>query len=380
MMQRLTHRLHAVRFQTRGHGFDALASHPVTAALCSSSSKAYSGPHAPRRSPGPLCMPRSASLVGLARRGVIPQNKFIPKCFFCDPVVLNVTVSGVAALPLGDFDGDGNLDIAVWRNAARGTGSPLSVTVLLGDGAGNFRAGRASAGLDGGLAITSLTSGDFNGDGKPDLAVGFYGAEIAILLGDGAGGFAVPSYTPVGSLVGELVAGDFNGEGKLDLAVSLFGYAPGACAVMILLGNGTGNPNAVSSFSAGPVMAVGIEAGDFNGDGNLDVATANEASSFVPGVNTVTVFLCDGTGQFAPAASQNAAGNLLLAAGDFNGDGRLDFATAGNLLLQSAGPLCSITAIVTGPPKQLQVTMQDVGSGLKTIQQDVRREVIRKGS
>src|SRR5215831_10060307 len=60
----------------------------VTAILCSSSSKAPAGLRAPRLSPGPLYMPRSASLVGLARKGGIPQNNSTTECSFCDPVVL----------------------------------------------------------------------------------------------------------------------------------------------------------------------------------------------------------------------------------------------------------------------------------------------------
>src|SRR5436190_18287202 len=64
--------------------------HRVTAIPCSSSSKACAGLRAPRLSPGPLYMPRSVSLVGLARRGVIPQNNSTSKCSFCDPVVLGL--------------------------------------------------------------------------------------------------------------------------------------------------------------------------------------------------------------------------------------------------------------------------------------------------
>ena len=62
--------------------------HRATAVPCSNSSKACAGLRAPRRSPGPLYMPRSVSLVGLALRGVIPQNNSTLKCLFCDPVVL----------------------------------------------------------------------------------------------------------------------------------------------------------------------------------------------------------------------------------------------------------------------------------------------------
>src|SRR5437773_2831156 len=76
----------------------------ATAIPCSSSSKARAGLRAPRRSPGPLYMPRSVSLVGLARRGVIPQNNSTSECSFCDPVIV-VAVSTATYGHLGSQAG-----------------------------------------------------------------------------------------------------------------------------------------------------------------------------------------------------------------------------------------------------------------------------------
>ena len=110
--------------------------------------------------------------------------------------------------------------------------------------------------------------------------------------------------------------GDFNGDGKLDLAV----VNNGSSTVSILLGDGTGNFTLASSPATGS-SPVSVAVGDFNGDGKLDLAVANEGS------NTVSILLGDGTGNFTLAASPaTGLAPVSVAVGDFNGDGRLDLA------------------------------------------------------
>jgi hypothetical protein len=116
--------------------------------------------------------------------------------------------------------------------------------------------------------------GDFNGDGRLDLAVANTCgndpscnslATLSILLGDGTGNFTLASSPVTGGWPLSLVAGDFNGDGKLDLADN---------TVAILLGDGTGTFNLASSPVTG-LYPYSVAVGDFNGDGKLDVATAN---------------------------------------------------------------------------------------------------------
>jgi hypothetical protein len=121
----------------------------------------------------------------------------------------------------------------------------------------------------------SLVAGDFNGDGKLDLAVST-GATLSILLGKGDGTFNVTTFPTTAQFVGTLVTGDFNGDGKLDLAFP----DPFHNLVHLLLGNGDGTFNEVSTTAVGtdPVWAA---AGDFNGDGKLDLAVVNRAGANV---------------------------------------------------------------------------------------------------
>jgi hypothetical protein len=217
------------------------------------------------------------------------------------------------SVAVGDFNGDGKLDLAV-ANSYSGT-----VSIMLGDGTGNFTQGSSVVMPNYGLS--SVAVGDFNGDGKQDLAVaGYEGSTVYILLGDGTGNFSIAS-SPSTPLPLSVAVGDFNGDGKLDLAVA---NANNVCSrpgtVSILLGDGTGNFTLASSSPVGG-CPWSVAVGDFNGDGKLDLATANYAR------NTVSVLLGDGTGNFTLASSPpTGKGPEAVVVGDFNGDGKLDLA------------------------------------------------------
>ena len=218
------------------------------------------------------------------------------------------------SIGVGDFNGDGKLDMAV---ANSGTNY---VTILLGDGAGNFTQASVTV-IFGPL---SIAVGDFNGDGKLDLAAATSINTITVLLGDGTGKFSTAPGSPFSSGISpfSIVTGDFNGDGKLDLAVS---DASGN-GVTVLLGDGTGSfsPSSGSPFAAGG-FPLSVATADLNGDGKLDLVVTNSSD------NTATVLLGDGTGNFAQASgSPVAAGNFpqFAVIGDFNGDGKLDMAVA----------------------------------------------------
>ena len=173
------------------------------------------------------------------------------------PTALNLPLSMV----VGDFNGDGKLDLAV------GNAGDNTLSILLGDGTGNFTSLRRPQ-----RAPTRAEAvGDFNGDGNLDIAVAnFAGNTLSILLGDGTGNFALASSPPTGNNPNFVTVGDFNEDGNLDLAVPNFSSE----TLSILLGDGTGNFTLASSPSTGlQPYAVGV--GDFNGDGNLDLAVAN---------------------------------------------------------------------------------------------------------
>ena len=222
------------------------------------------------------------------------------------------------SVAVGDFNGDGNLDLAVANDCNGGPYScymPGNVSILLGDGTGNFTGAAGGVGAAGN-GSPSVAVGDFNRDGNLDLAVADEGDSLVVIdLGDGTGGFPNFLFPGVGSSPESVAVGDFNGDGKLDLAVT------GSSTTAILLGDGTGN------FTAAPPVAVGgyaVATGDFNGDGNLDLA--------VTGSSTTAILLGDGTGNFTLASSLTVGG-WSVATGDFNGDGDLDLAVPGGILL-----------------------------------------------
>ena len=222
----------------------------------------------------------------------------------------------------GDFDLDGNPDLAI-ADAVTG---PDNLTILLGNVRGRFNPAPGSPAAAGSVP-RSVTVGDFNLDGRPDLAVANTGSNnVTILLGDGTGRFPLnPSLVfAVGTSPFSIVTGDFNRDGKPDLATA----NENSNNVSILLGNGTGRFDPPSG-SRSPIK-VGISPrslviGDFNQDGNPDLAVANSFN------NNVTILLSLGDGGFIQAfGSPIATGNdpLSLTAGDFNKDGRLDLAVA----------------------------------------------------
>ncbi|MBC8116989.1 MAG: VCBS repeat-containing protein, partial [Candidatus Saccharimonas sp.] len=219
------------------------------------------------------------------------------------------------SVAVGDFNGDGKADLAATNYNA--TSSIGSVSVLLGNGIGGFT---PTAPLSVGKQPRSVKVGDFNGDGKADLAVANFGSNtVSVLLGNGAGGFGTESHFAVGINPSSVAVGDFNGDGKSDLAVSNNGSAN----VSVLPGNGAGGFGVETRFAVGGTNPLSVTVGDFNGDGKADLATANYAS------NTVSVLQGNGTGVFA-APTQSAVGTApySVAVGDFNGDGQADLATA----------------------------------------------------
>jgi hypothetical protein len=217
----------------------------------------------------------------------------------------------------GDFNGDGKLDVAIANGGTVGfpaTGRTL--TILLGNGDGTFR---AAANPTTGNVPSGVAVGDFNGDGKLDLAVtNAADNTLSILLGNGDGTFTPAASPATGSGPNGIATGDFNQDGIADLAVTnMFDNT-----VSILLGNGDG------TFTSAGTLATGgnpntVVVSDFNGDGKPDLAIANTGEV---GLN---IFAGNGDGTFtavSSAAVANIAGGdfASVVPGDFNADGKAD--------------------------------------------------------
>ncbi|MBF2075022.1 MAG: VCBS repeat-containing protein [Synechococcales cyanobacterium C42_A2020_086] len=232
-------------------------------------------------------------------------------------------LESAGSMAIADFNGDGNVDLAAIHSGGYVLGSHPAlrqqISLLSGDGKGHFGNERT---LPLGQDTAGIVTGDFNGDGRSDLAVSTFNlpsysygssAGISILLADGTGGFTSTGNFPAISSGSDLLAADFNGDGRLDLATS-GGYLPG---------DGAGKfGTAVYSATSVPLVA-----GDFNGDGHLDFATA-ASGGYGPG--GVSILLGNGTGNYSyPVQVTSGATPRDIVVGDFNKDGKPDLVTVG---------------------------------------------------
>jgi hypothetical protein len=265
----------------------------------------------------------------------------------------------VHSLAVADFNGDGKTDIAFADWGAKFFVGP-SVGVLLnttpaGVSAASFAAAKTFAvGSNGSLGPNPVfvAVGDFNGDGKPDLALANYNlGTVSVLLNTTPAGASTPSFTApqtfaAGSLPNFVVVADFNGDGKPDVAVSNLG----SNTVAVLL-NTTTTGSSTVTFAAQQTFAVGpspeaLAVADFNADGKPDLVAVNSNNG---GGGTVSVLLnTTATGSLTPsfAAQQTFAvgtNPFSVAAADFNGDGKPDLAV-GNTGGSSVSVLLNTTA------------------------------------
>jgi FG-GAP-like repeat len=220
---------------------------------------------------------------------------------------------------LADFNGDGDLDIALSDNQS-------SVVLALGFGDGTFQSAPASTfvvapGSSNLGGSASIASADFNGDGIPDFVVGesssTHGMGLTVFLTQSNGNLAKGvAYAPNDTL-GYVAVGDLSHNGKADIVASNWALP----AVEILAGNGDGTfrPPTLTPI---PGLANGLVIGDFNGDGWPDVALAGTGA-------VVYILLNDGTGSLVSAGTYPISGSgYKLTAVDINNDGKLDLCVA----------------------------------------------------
>jgi Ca2+-binding RTX toxin-like protein len=234
---------------------------------------------------------------------------------FSDAVLSESNSSSAIAIVAQDFNGDGKLDVAIANQDSD------RVAIQLGNGDGTFTSGKAIAVGDQPKAIRA---GDLNGDGKSDLVVATFGeTRVSVLLSQGNGEFRSSTVTVGEKLQPYSVSlGDLDGDGNLDIVTSNF-YAN---SITVLLGKGNGEFRKLDDYAVGSagVAPTGTAIGDFNNDKKLDVVVSNIATN---GKN-VSVLLGDGKGAFVSRMDLPSSGKpVSIQAADFNGDGNLDIVT-----------------------------------------------------
>ena len=237
------------------------------------------------------------------------------------------------AIAVGDLNADGHPDLAITNipiNPISVIGGAITghiggaVAVLLGKADGSFN-GAANFSTGGDLP-SSVAISDLNGDGKRDLAIAHLNSgNVSILLGNGSGSVAFASGSPfsVGTRPASIAVGDFNSDGKIDLAVAT--ADDNAVAILMGLGNGTYAPNVNSPVAVGRRPA-SVALADLNADGKLDLVAADLTDG------KVSVSLGDGTGTF-PTVQDYPVGRypISVAVADLNSDGKLDIVAGNNL-------------------------------------------------
>jgi hypothetical protein len=250
------------------------------------------------------------------------------------------------SLAVADFNNDGNLDIVLANQNL-----PSTVSVYLGNGDGTFKSPISSNTTQGSYFVAV---GDFNGDKVPDIVV-IDSPYVSVLLGNGDGTFQAPIDN--NSFVGpqSLAVGDFNNDHKLDVAV--VGFFGASSSVGVLLGNGDGTLQSSLTYPVSSYAPESVAVGDFNHDGNLDLAAATELGPAI-------VLLGKGDGSFQPEVDYPLSGGYgQIRVADFNRDGNLDLAVTGI----SPSGIGEMLGNGDGTFKPVHIYQSGVSSGLPVV-------------
>ncbi len=224
-------------------------------------------------------------------------------------------------LALADLDGDEALDVVASNLGYGGAAADGAVSVFLNQGAGTLG---AKVDYAVGAWPRGVIAADLNGDGLADVATANYGSsDVSVLLNQGGGAFGLRVDYAVGFGPYPLAVGDFDLNGDLDLVSA----NQQVDTMSVLLNHGEGFFRSRTDHGVG-VSPRQIAFGDVNGDGALDLVTVN-STDFLNSANTATVFLNVGAKTFIPGVTvTTGAKPMSLALGDFDGNGSLDLATA----------------------------------------------------
>jgi hypothetical protein len=275
--------------------------------------------------------------------GVMLQT-FASAAAFKGPSTFGTHLAPIS-IAVADFNGDGNLDIAVANRSSN------DISVLLGKGNGTFAAEVKYSAGTGGPDPDSIVAADVNGDGKPDLIVADLGTKsISVFINTGTGTFNPAVIYKVGNSPTAVAVADLNGDTFPDIAVT----NSADNTVTILTNNGSGIFTATGLYSTGTTPSDVVIA-DFNNDGANDLAITNQGS------NNVSILINQGSGTFVAAKNYcvaNASGScasatpVSLVAIDLNGDHIPDLAIAGtgatvSTLLNNGSGVFTFTSIVS---------------------------------
>jgi VCBS repeat-containing protein len=279
-----------------------------------------------------------------------------PVDFIDDPPTYLTAGSFPASVAVGDFNDDGDPDLAVANQFSD------DVSVLLGGAGGSFTAAASvpPGGFPPGSFPVSVAVGDFNRDGDPDLAVANaspFSPNVSVLLGDTGGSFTAGPSVVAGSLPASVAVDDFDQDGDLDVAVA----DKSAGVIVVLRGDGTGRFTVAATIASGSYQPAelrepaSVAVGDFNGDHDPDLAVANQVSGEISVLRGIA-----GTGFAGPTIVGNddprdpVSDPVSVAVGDFNQDTDPDLAVAeqspGQVRVLLGGAGDSFTTATKVPP------------------------------